>query len=246
MRSLAFIFLLAATPALASTVVSYTASDSPANNPDANGNTANAWIVTSSGVGGGGFVGNSGTNGDGNGAGAGTTAWGIFSLNPNGLADSVHTLAGGALTVGQQIALAYDNGFVGTGGVVGVSLWNAANQNLFEFFFTGGNTNYQINDSLGFTTTAKPFTDDGFNFSFTLTGAGTYAVSLGGTAVSGNLISQTDQNVAKVRVFSFNNQAATTNDVFFNNLAISNTPEPSRALLMIVGLSIGLLRRRKH
>jgi hypothetical protein len=242
MKAIIALTLLIGVSAHAATFISYTASADPNVTPDANGNTVNAWSVATSGAGGGSFLGNSGSNGDGNGAGAGSSAWGLYSLASTGLANAVHTMAGGSLGVGQLLAMDFDNGYVGAGGVVGLSLWNAADQNLFEFFFTGGQTNYQKNDSGGFSATAKSFTDDGFKFQFALTSLTSYTASLGGTNLTGSLISQTDQAVAKVRVFSYNNPGATTNDLFFNNLAV--TPEPSRALLLVLGLTGLIIRRR--
>ena len=66
---LTFAFVaLSSAIASAATQVTYTASDDPNNNPDANSNTVDAWTVTrTSGNSSlnGSFLGDSGTNGDG-------------------------------------------------------------------------------------------------------------------------------------------------------------------------------------
>ena len=124
-----------------------------------------------------------------------------------------------------------------------MSLQNAAGLNLFEFFFTGGQSSYQKNDSGGIQLTGKGFTDDGFSFWLTQNSGGAYTGSLGGTAVSGNFITQTDLNIAKIRVFTYNTNGFATTDTFFNSLSV--TPEPSRALLILVG-AMGLMMRRRR
>jgi hypothetical protein len=244
---LALALALLTSAAQAATIISYTATQSPGSNPDGtityNGSgNANVWTV--GGAGGGDFSGDSAGNGDDNGGGAGSTAWALHS-SAGQTRDAVHTLLGGALSVGQAIELDFDNGYINNGGIVGVSLRNSSDQNLFEFFFTGGQASYQKNDSGGTALTGKGFTDDGFKFSFNLNSTTGYSAMLGSTALSGNLINSGDQAIAKVRVFTFNNNGPPTgdNDVFFNNLAIA--PEPSRVLFSLVGLSILMFRRRR-
>lgn len=245
---LAAILMLAASLSQGATVISYTATSDPAGSPDgtitAGGSgTANVWATSTTGSGGS-FSGNSGGNGDGNGAGAGNPAWGIWS-NTGGQSNAVHSFAGGALSVGQDIGLDFDNGFLDAGATVGVSLRNAANDNLFEFFFTGGNASYSKNDSGGFSLTGKTFTDDGFKFSFRLGAGNTYVGSLGATALSGSLISNADQAISNIRVFTVGNgSGGAARDMFFNNLTI--TPEPSRAMFLMLGLGCLVVRRRRR
>jgi len=244
---LAIALALLTSAAQAATIIGYTATTNPSSNPDGtityNGSgTVNVWTV--GGTGGGDFSGNSADNGDNNGGGAGSTAWALYSSTSQ-TREAVHTLLGGALSVGQAIELDFDNGYINNGAVVGLSLWNSSNQNLFEFFFTGGQASYQKNDSGGTAFTGKAFTDDGFKFSFNLNSTTGYSALLGSTALSGNLINAGDQAITQVRVFTFNNPGPGTgdNDLFFNNLVIA--PEPSRALIVLIGLSALMLRRRR-
>jgi hypothetical protein len=245
--TLALALILTTSVMQAATVISYTATSDPSLSPDGTitfggSGTANVWTV--GGSGGGSFSGNSADNGDNNGGGAGSTAWALFS-STSLAREAVHSLLGGALSVGQQIELDFDNGFINNGGVVGVSLWNSSNQNLFEFFFTGGNSSYQKNDSGGVANTGMAFTDDGFKFRFSLNSATGYSALLGSTAISGNLINQSSQDITQVRVFSFNNPGPGSgdNDLFFNNLVIA--PEPSRVLFCLLGLGAVVMRRRR-
>ncbi|GEP43365.1 PEP-CTERM sorting domain-containing protein [Brevifollis gellanilyticus] len=248
-RFAAILVLAAASLSQGATIISYTATSDPAGSPDgtitAGGSgTTNVWS-TSTTAPGGSFAGNSGGNGDGAGAGAGANAWGIWS-NTSGQSNAIHTLAGGALSVGQDIGLDFDNGFVDAGATVGVSLRNAANNNLFEFFFTGGNSTYSKNDLAGALSTGLGFTDDGFKFSFRLNSTSGYSASLGATAFSGSLTAGGgDQAITNVRVFTVGNgTGGAQRDLFFNNLTI--TPEPSRLMLVALGVVlVGVRRRRK-
>ncbi|MES2598439.1 MAG: hypothetical protein V4662_24100 [Verrucomicrobiota bacterium] len=247
----AAILVLAASLSQGATIISYTATADPAGSPDGTitsggSGTANVWSTSTTGTAGS-FSADSASNGDNSnvgGTGAGNPAWALWS-NTGGESNAVHTLAGGALSVGQGIDLDFDNGFVNSGGTVGVSLQNAAGQNLFEFFFTGGNPNYRRNDFGGVVDTTTGFTDNGLDFSFALNSATGYTASLAGTAFSGSLISQTDQAIARVRVFNSSNQGNNgDNDLFFNNLAVS--PEPSRLLFLALGLTLMGGRRRRY
>ena len=244
---LAAILMLAASLSQGATIISYTATADPAGSPDGNitaggSGTANVWTQSITPTAGS-FAGNSGSNGGGSGAGAGTTAWGIWS-NVGGQSNSIHTFAGGALSVGQDIGLDFDNGFVDVGSTVGVSLRNAANNNLFEFFFTGGGSLYSKNDLGGASLTSQAYTADGFKFSFRLNSTSGYAASLGGTALAGSLMAGGgDQAITNIRVFTVNNNGGAARDVFFNNLSI--TPEPSRVMFLLAGLVwVGARRRR--
>ncbi len=250
MKSLQFSFclLLVTTLSQAATVISYTATADPNNNPDgtitAGGSgSTNVWTRSTSGTAGS-FSGNSADNGDGNGAGAGNPAWGIWS-NLGGVSNTVHTFAGGALGPNQLLELDFDNGSVDLGATVGVSLWNASNQNLFEFFFVGGAANYSKNDLGGTVSTSKGYTDDGFKFSFLLNSATTYSADLGGTSLSGSLLNPGSQDITQIRVFTANNNGGAPRDVFFNNLSITSVPEPSRALLFFGGVLFAVTRRRR-
>lgn len=250
-RIAAILVLAAASLSQGATIISYTATADPANATDGTitsggSGTANVWSTSTTGIAGS-FSADSASNGDNSnvgGTGAGNPAWALWS-NTGGESNAVHTLAGGALSVGQGIDLDFDNGFVNLGGTVGVSLQNAAGQNLFEFFFTGGNANYRRNDLAGVTDTTTGFTDNGLDFSFALNSLTGYTASLAGTAFTGSLISQTDQAIARVRVFNSSNQGSNgDNDVFFNNLAV--TPEPSRLMFLLAGLGLVGLRRRRR
>ena len=204
--------------------------------------SSDGWAITlTSGDAGqnGDFSGNSGTNGDGSGAGAGASAWALYA-NTGQTASAVYTLAGGGLSIGQSLSLDFDNGNIDLGGSVGMVLLNGGTE-AFAFTFTGGDANYSIFDGAT-TDTGVGFTDDGQNVSITLTSAGTYSVD--GTLLTGTF-NNGQTTIDEVRVFNFNAGAGGPSNLFFNNLSVTQVPEPSSsALLTLAGLAL-ILRRRK-
>ncbi len=82
-----------------------------------------------------------------------------------------------AITVGQSFNLDFDNGTVGSGGVVGFALRNAANNSLFQFFFVGGQNSYTIDAAIS-QSTAHGFTAGGMSTSFTLLDPTTFQFSI--------------------------------------------------------------------
>jgi hypothetical protein len=248
MKKILLVFaLIAAFAAMASaaTQVTYTASNDPAANPDANSNTVDVWTVsttTGNTSQAGSFLGDSGSNGDGNGAGAGTSAWGLYA-NTGQTTTATATFAGGNLLVGQTVSLQFDNGFIDPGGKVGINLLSGANVS-FSLSFTGGGSNYTYADAGPGGTARSGFTDDGFTFSLTLTSTTAYTASVtGGNTWSGTIAPGGLSGIQFFDQFAGSGGAA---NVFANNLAI--IPEPSAALgtvaLLAGAMGIFVFRRR--
>ncbi|HKQ49005.1 MAG TPA: hypothetical protein VJZ71_13115 [Phycisphaerae bacterium] len=221
-----------------------------------NGGTGfGAWsFVTNAGGNKGSFVASSANNGDGDGNSSGDIntagrAWGTFA-NSGGEIFAVRPFTGGGLAVGQTLSIDMDNGFIDSGGVVGVrltssltTLTNATRE--FEFRFVGGNSFYDVISNPNQTSTLG-FTDGGLNLVFQLTSATTYSLSVTrfhdtqapqvwnttGTLVSGN----------PILGLALRNQNAGSNsqrDGFFNSISL--TPEPASLGLLAMGLL--MLRR---
>ncbi len=224
----------------AAATVSYSASADPGANPDATGGF-NVWAVTlSPGGTRGSFLGNSGTNGDGNGAGAGTSAWALFASG-GGQSFANHTFGGGALNVAQTVGLNFDSGYIdsGSGQSAGIQLRNGSTV-LFSLYFRGGQSVHEYLDAGGSDIdTTKGFTDDGGAFSFTLNSATSYSASYAGASWTGTLSGAAIDNI---QVFNNNAGAGGAANVFFNGLTV--VPEPSSAFLGLFG-SLLLLRRRR-
>ncbi len=203
------------------------------------------------------FIGNSAANGNGDGNSDGDIntsgrAWGQFSHTFN-TASAVRPFSGG-LSVTQTFGIAFDNGFIKDNnpvGTVGFGLQNSSGNNVFEFYFEGGDANFTVNSG-SYSGTTPGFSDEGLTLAFTLTGTNTFSIQIGtlNPAVSfsgtGTLLNPAGgQVIDRVRLFSFN-AAPGTNQPAFDSFAnsISVVPEPATALLGSLGI-LGLLRRRK-
>jgi hypothetical protein len=229
----------------AAAVFTHNASARPGLNPDAG--TVNAWLVTlTSGDSGqnGDFQGNSAGNGDGNGAGAGANAWAMYANSgqtARATTTAFNTLSDvSALNMaGQFLSLDFDNGFIDTGGSVGVTFRDSSNNEQFTFRFLGGSPNYRYTDATNNDTpTTKGFTDDGFNINMLLTnGSGGYQFTAGTTTISGTL-KQNSSTIASVQVFNSFAGGGSERNVYFDHLRISTAaiPEVSAALAIPVAV----------
>lgn len=159
-------------------------------------------------------------------------AFGVYG-NSGGVGGAVRPLST-ALPVGYTLSLDMDNQSIDTGGTVGFSLQNAAGNNLAEYFFIGGQTNYTVNAS-NVSGSTPGFTTGGMRLSFTLTSANSFLLSIDqlsngagvDNTVTGNLLSNADQAISRIRLFNANGGP----DAYFNNLVLSVVPEVSSFVL---------------
>jgi hypothetical protein len=217
-----------------STCQSSDASASTYNSGWSNGSNDNStgfgnWSLSTSGSGGA-FVASS-TNND-----AGTTpgtnintggrAWGLWA-NSGGTSNAVRTF-NTAMAIGASMSFSMDNGSINSGGpTVGFGLQNSSGQNLMEFYFRGGQSNYELNDGSGTnTSTGLGFTRGGLDIQITRTDTNTYTVYIvrkenGANATFNNRSFFTQsggQEPAQIRFFNYNAGSGSDFDAFFNNL----------------------------
>ncbi len=227
-----------------------------------------AWTFANS-AGAGQFIGSSTNNGDGDGNGdqdidtGGSSSFGLFS-EASSLSEAFRNFAFGSLSTNSTFRLSLDSGFLngagdpGPDGSFGFGL-RSGGVNRFEFFFVGGTSFYQINDSTN-SNTSVGFTDEGLDLEFTLTSADTYSFTIsplgggGASTVTGTLDGAAGSGIDNLRLFSFSNQTFPGNgasDGFFNSFSVEEqttttaaVPEPSSFLLL--GLCVGglVVRRR--
>lgn len=210
---------------------------------------AEGWTITlTSGDGGqnGEFNGDSATNGGGSAAGAGATAWALYA-NSGATATARYNISGGALSIGQTLTMDFDNGWVNNAtdnspnpaGQVGIRLLQDGVVG-FEFSFTGGTSNYMFDDGT-VADSGIPFTADGLDVNFTITGSGQYSIDNGGTFTG--TLNNSLASINQIEVFNISAGPGDERNVFFNNLSV--VPEPSSiALLGLGGLAL-ILRRCK-
>jgi hypothetical protein len=215
----------------------FVASADPGIAPDSNGNTSDAWTVST-------VVPPGGGNGAGSFFGFGDN-WVLYSFPDGPTAGSAfadHTFAGGALAVGETVSIRWANRAIQAGSSVGVSLMSSSTpavtvrymgQNPVDtYLYDDAGGNGQAVGQTFMYETLSPFT-------FALTSATTYSASYNGVPWSGTLAGAIDG----IRVF--NAAGGNGSDIFFNNLTVARVPEPScLALAMLVG--IGLAARRRQ
>ena len=173
-------------------------------------------------------------------------SWGMW--NAGGVTDAIRPF-NGVLQVGQQFQVDFDNGYVASGQTVGVGLYNAANQPLWEVYFIGGNGFYFNHDAAGQVATVVSYGDEGLHVSFVLTGPNSYSMTLTrrdgvNQTINGILINQGDQNIAEFRAFDANGQGGGDPYNFYVNSMV--VPDPPTVGLVVMGLlgAGAFLRRR--
>ena len=168
-------------------------------------------------------------------------------------ADGWRAFQGGALSVDQSFRIDFDNGWITAGTSVGWGLQNSSTQNLFEFWFTGGDGSYTINDYSGPHASSVGWTDGGLRLQVTLTGATNYSLSViqGATTnmFSGYLMSQANHGIEQFHIWNGGAGSGQNYDAYINSMGV--IPEPGTMALMglaLAGLTVyfrHLRRQRK-
>lgn len=254
--------------ASASNDFSYTATGSPGSSPDGvdqNNNPVGVWtlVETAGGTNGANDGGADGEgvyfgNPDGSGGigGSSENSWQEYSYQNDGtgLGGSVNaynTFSGGSLNIGQTVSLnfvmrATDPASGGRApGEVGVSLMDGSQTAVIFYIYGGGPGNYFYTDPGSTAADAGPMTyqyQSAFNIAFTVTGANTYSAVAGSDSWSGIF----NGNITGIDVF--NDQGGNGSDVGFNNLTITQAPEPGTLALACLGGALsffGFQRRNR-
>ncbi|MBL7775684.1 MAG: lamin tail domain-containing protein, partial [Saprospiraceae bacterium] len=207
-------------------------------NGDNGGSGFSAWTLNpASNTGNAGFfIGTSASNGDGDSnadsdINTSGIAFGTYA-NSSNLAEALRNFTV-PLVPGAVFTLKMDNGFIDNGGSVGFGLQNSSGNNLFEFYYRGGDpvNSYKRNDNAGEQNIGLGFSDEGLSISFTLQTATTFDVSVtplggGGTVnFSGTLKNPAGgQTVGRLRLFNFNAGSGGARDAFFNSPGVCYPP----------------------
>jgi hypothetical protein len=165
----------------AATVTSYTASASPGDALDGNGNSVDVWTVTGDGGASRSFL--QGYQ-DGN-----SNMWAIWDLNGGGGTYATHTFAGGALKVGQTVSIDWaHNRNIETPRQIGIRFLDGSS-NQVALVFQGGKLVFSRYDTATgiYTDTVKYYDRyDIFQVVFTLTGSDAYTMSVTEGSIADN------------------------------------------------------------
>jgi hypothetical protein len=152
----------------------------------------------------------------------GAPAWGLYA-NSGNLSEAKRLLTN-TLAVGQTVLVMFDHGFLDPGTSAGVALQNNVGDTLWQFYFHGGKTNYDITGS----TSDIQWSPGGHAIEVTLTSPTTYVsriTPLGGSTRTnaGTLFITNNMNITVFRAWNWNAGAGPDYDVFFNTLKIITT-----------------------
>lgn len=155
----------------------------------------------------------------GSGIDIGIPAWGLYA-NSGNLSEAKRVFAS-ALTTAQIFRVKLQNGFIDPGSGVGVGLQNIGGDTLWQFFFNGGDTNYNITGA----STDIGWNNNGIEIEFTLTGPSAYRADItphGGSklSITGSLENYADMSVRVFRAWNWNAGSGSDFDVFFNELQV--------------------------
>ncbi len=186
------------------------------------------WVFNHSGSAGN-FIGSAAANGDGDNNNDGdintTNAFGLYA-NSGGVANMSRPFTN-PLIAGEQFSVDYDNGYIDNGSTVGIGLQNTSGENLLEFYFVGGQSEYKLNAGSGETGTGIGYTDEGLSLSFTLISDGVVSVQITNlansavTSITQNLSNPAGgQEIAQLRFFNANAGGGGNYDAFINSLSL--------------------------
>jgi hypothetical protein len=204
------------------------------------------------------FLGSSGGGGIDSGNG---NSFGMFANNgASAEAQASRTFSEGSLLQGQTFSIQMLNGDVTDGGgQVGFSLQDSSADNLFQFYFAGGGSDYQlsvggsqISTGVGFTT--GPLTLDfnqgaGDAWSFSIFEGGTLETELSSTSTG---LSLANNDISQLNLVNLNGGSSRTMgdnaNVYFNNMQITTqaVPEPSSGALFAMGGLVSFFVLRRH
>lgn len=153
-----------------------------------------------------------------------THAWGLWANN-GGFAGAIRPFAG-PMSVGDVMQVKFQNNGIDSGGSTGIGLQNRLGENLFEFYFAGGGTNYLVNDSTNSRPTGKPWTRSGFTVEVELTSPTTYELRIGTNFVfAGELASATEMLISRVRFWNYTAGGGEDNNLYITDLRMDGPAE---------------------
>ena len=147
-------------------------------------------------------------------------AWGLWA-NGGGLSEAARPLAS-PLLPGHVVRLKFENGWIDPGRSVGFSLQNNSGENLLEFMFGGGDSQYRLNDAFDNRRSGIPWTENGLALSITLTSPSTYRLQAGEINFTGYLPPRTDMQPVRFRIWNFSAGSGDSYNLYLADLSVTN------------------------
>lgn len=181
---------------------------------DNGGSGWGAWSLTNYGAQAGCFIAADESNLD-----IGPQAWGLWANSSN--TAEIARPFGAALATGQVFRLQFDNNWIEKGFSVGIALQNTARDNLFEFMFIGGATNYIVNDNILTRDTRIPWSSNGWDMVFELTSSNQYRFTCGTNIITGTLKNGTDPAITRFRAWNYSAGPGFERNLYLNRLRVT-------------------------
>ena len=157
----------------------------------------------------------------------GPFGWGLWA-NSGGLSEASRPLAG-PLRTGDVFRVRFDNNWIDGGNSVGLAFQNRFAQNLAEFYFIGGDTNYLLNDAMGSRPTGIPWTGEGLDLQFEITDGVNYTITVNTQAFQGVLAVSSESLVRRIRVWNASAGGGFEHNVYLEDLRIDGLPGESES-----------------
>lgn len=148
-------------------------------------------------------------------------AFGLWA-NANGVSSVVREFSSN-LAANQDFQIEMDNGNVNSGATVGFGLQTVSNSNVVEFYFRGGQSNYDYNIQGTQTATSVGWSNSGLRIKVGLRSATTCRIVI--ESLNGSVLQTIDNitisnTIKKVRLFSAGGTSGTGGDLFFNQVRV--------------------------
>jgi hypothetical protein len=135
------------------------------------------------------------------------------------------------LAPGDVLTLRIDNNWIDNGAKVGMALATAEGANRFSFSFTGGGTNYTIDDAVTGRNSLVSYTDAGMLLTFTMTSSNTYSLRTEGGVFTGTLASGAP--ITQLSVYNNNAGGGMERNFYVGEMTFSNQPTTNLAVSVV-------------
>ena len=152
-------------------------------------------------------------------------SWGMYA-EEGGLSESIRPFST-TPSSNDRISIKMDNNWVVNSKTVGIGIRNSSNENLMEFYFVGGGSDYTLSDNAGTSSTGVSYTDTGLLIEIEITSATTFDLKItelhtsAVTTLSNRNFSNPSngQTIDHIRLFNAGAGPGTNYNLYFNDLS---------------------------